>query len=186
MASETSRRYNVVASYADMEGARRAIDALQFSGIDAVDISLLGERAHEAADRANSERNTTSRDQPMVMRILGRAVRWGIAGAAIGALLGLVLWALGVQFARIGDSAAVTIGSWALFGLIGGTLIGAMSAISNSEAWALTFEPVDEGNVLVGVHSEQDRDAEHAVEILRSKEPLSVSRFGPDGRPLRA
>ncbi len=182
--SETLNRYNIVASYPDMAGARKAIDALQFGGVDANNISLLGERAQQASDKAAGETNTTAREQPIVMRVLRRAIFWGIAAAIVGGVLGLILASIGLAFPAVGDSVAVQAGSWALFGLVGGTLVGAYSALTVSEALELTFEPVDDGNVLVGVHSEDAKGIDKATEILRSKEALSVSRFDGDGHPL--
>ncbi len=171
--------HNVIASYADMKHARRAIEAPQFAGVDASHISLLGQRAEQAA--ANVDKDTSDADSPLLLQILLRAVPWGLVGAIAGVAIGGMLAAVGLEYGPVGVSATVQIASWGLFGGIAGALVGAYSALTASEAWGLTFEPVDEGRVLVGVHSENEKDVEHAAKILREKEALSVARFDGEG-----
>lgn len=183
MARETLARFNVVAAYSDMQHARKAIDALQFSGIEVRDISLTGEGAHRAAEAANSAINTTERDRPMLWRIITRAIVWGVVAAGIGALLGLLLSAIGLQFPRAVDSPALQIGSWALFGAIVGTLWGAYSGVSGGEAWELTFQPDRGGRVLVEVHSDKQEEIARAEQILREKDALTVAQVDEQGRP---
>jgi outer membrane lipoprotein SlyB len=173
--------HNVIASYPDMKHARRAIEALQFAGVDANQISLLGQTAEQAASWA--EKDTTQADTPLVMQILLRAVPWALVGAITGVALGGILAAIGFEYGPVGASATVQIASWGLFGTIVGALVGAYSAITVSEAWELTFEPVDDGRVLVGVHSDDEKDVESAARILREKEALSVARFDEHGNP---
>ncbi len=182
MTTESLGRFNVVASYPDMKRARTAIDALEFSGVDSGKISLLGEGAREAEREANTRKNTTDRDAPMAKRLIGRAMFWGVVGAAIGALFGLILAAVGVNFASAGGQAA----AWALLGSIVGSLWGAFSGVSQGEAWELTYAADDgevNGQILVTVHSDDQKEIDRAEKILRDKEALTIGQFDADGNP---
>lgn len=186
MQEHGQNRYNVVGAYVEMRDAREAIEALEFAGVEASDISLLGEVAAEAAERADEETNTAARDRGIISRVAGRAILFGSTGAIAGAILGLLLAGIGAEFARVGDSVAVQAASWGLFGAIVGSLIGAYSAFAIGRAWELTFEPAGGGEVLVGVHSEDAKEAEKAARVLREKGALRVARFDARGRPQSA
>jgi outer membrane lipoprotein SlyB len=169
-----------------MDMARRALDALEFAGIDAGRISLEGGVAQQAADDANISANTVDRDKPMVEHIVWRVVIWGIAGAIVGAIAGLIFEAIGVEVVpAVGDSIAVAMLSYALLGLIIGALVGGMSGISQGEGWELTVQPqrVD-GNVFVAVHSNDQKDIQRAEQVLRTKDALSVSQYDERGKAL--
>ena len=58
MARERLAKFNVVATYADMEAARRAISALERAGVDGDDISLIGRQVDVVAH----EQDTRERD----------------------------------------------------------------------------------------------------------------------------
>jgi hypothetical protein len=176
-------RYNVIGAYIEMRDAREAIQALQFAGVEAGDIELLGERAAQAAEKADRKAVTAPRDAGIATRIAGRAIRFGAAGAIVGAVLGLVLAAAGIEFGRIGDSVAIQSASWATFGAVVGALAGAYSGLSIAPAWELTFEPVEDGEVLVGVHSENAREVEKAEHVLKDKGAVRVARVDANGRP---
>jgi hypothetical protein len=169
-----------------MDMARRALDALEFAGIDAGRISLEGGVAEQAADDANTSSNTVDRDKPMIEHIVWRVVIWGIAGAIVGAVAGAIFQAIGVEIVpAVGDSIAVAMLSYALLGLIIGALVGGMSGISQGEGWELTFQPprVD-GNVFVAVHSDDKTDIRRAEQVLRTKDALSVSQYDERGKAL--
>ena len=90
-ARQEPARYGIVGEYEDMASARRAIDALQFSGIEARNITLEGELADRAARQA--PRNTTGRERPLIWHVIFRAVAGGAIGLGVGAVLGVVLGA---------------------------------------------------------------------------------------------
>jgi hypothetical protein len=46
-----------------------------------------------------------------------------------------------------------------------------------SKAWDQTFEAVREGNVAVGVHTDDADEIEEAMVVMEASETLSVNRF---------
>jgi hypothetical protein len=178
-------RFNVVGAYPSMELARRALDALEFAGVDAGRISLEGEAAEHAADDANSGSYTADRDRPMVQHIVVRAVGWSIAGVIVGAIAGLIFHAVGIEIVpALGDSIAVAMVSYAVMGLIIGALVGGYAGISQGEGWELTFQPPREGNIFVAVHSDDPKDIQRAERVLRTKDAISVSQYDQRGKSM--
>lgn len=168
--------YAVLAEYADMEAARRAIDALQFNGVEAGRIALLGAAA-EAARRADAKANMAERDTPLIWRILWRGLLWSIVGGVVGVALGLIFTVSGVEVFG-GDNLALQVASWAMFAHIAGALWGAYAAISSGGAWEATFMAADvHGPVILGVRASSDGDVQRVERILREKQALRT--FGP-------
>jgi len=166
--------YGVVAEYADMAAARRAIDALQFGGVEATRIALLGEAA-ESARRADAQRNMAGRDTPLMWRIIWRGFLWSIVGGVLGVALGLVFGLLGVGLPGYGGSLGIQIASWAMFAHVAGALWGAYAAISSGDAWEATFQSGPTGPVVIGVRTDDPREIERSARILREKQANSVS-----------
>jgi hypothetical protein len=174
MRNETPGGYAVLGEYTDMAGARRAIDALQFNGVEAGNIALLGAAA-KAVREADARTNMADRDTPLIWRILWRGFLWSIAGGVLGVALGLVLTLSGVEVFG-GDNAALQIASWAMFAHVAGALWGAYAAISSGGAWEATFLAADvEGRVIVGVRAAPGADAERIARIMREKDAVRVS-----------
>ena len=176
--------YNVIAAYPNMDAARKAMDALEAGGIDAVHVSLLGPRAEEAAERAD----TRERDERVVRHVGKRAGVGAAAGTAAGGIAGLIAGA--VAFAIPGVGPVIGAGVWAAIaggavagGAVGG-VIGGVSSLDMTEAWELTYQSVRKGQILVGVHSEDADEADHAAEILRGEDALAVERFDRRGKRL--
>ncbi len=162
-----------------MEGARRAIDALQNDGVEAGSISLSGEGADAAKRMANSQRNTNASDAPILGRVIWRCVLWSAVGAVLGAGVGLAFGLSGVSLPGTSNSVALQVASWAMFLHIGGALWGAYAGISSGSAWELTFQPTgDDGRVFVNVAATNERDSVRAERVLRSKAALSITRGG--------
>ncbi len=178
-------RLNVVASFPDMSRARAAIDSLQFGGFDPLNISLLGEGARDAEHEMNTRKNTTPSDGGISGRLIGRAVFWGLAGMCVGGLFGLVLAFFGLNFVTSLDSYLVQMGSWGLFGLIIGTFSGAMSGISQGDAWELTYSADGDVSqrILVSVHSDDQDQINHAEKLLRGQTPIAIEQFAGESPP---
>jgi len=177
MAREKLSRYNVVATYPDMDAARKAFDALEAAGVDGDDMSLLG--AH--ADAAAAETDTRERDAHLVGDVGEHVVKGGAIGSVAGAIAG------GVAFMIPGVGPAVGAGIWAatLGGAVAGGAVGSMaggiSALDQSEDWELTYDDVSEGKVLVATHAEDGSDADKQESVLRQHHPLKVERFDEKG-----
>ncbi|HYM14568.1 MAG TPA: hypothetical protein VEZ14_03340 [Dehalococcoidia bacterium] len=182
MTAEPYASYAVLAEYADLAGARRAIDALQFSGVEAGDIALLGAAA-VAARRADTRTNMAARDTPLIWRILWRGFLWSIVGGVLGVALGLVFTFSGVDVFG-GDNVALQVASWAMFFHVAGALWGAYAAISGGGAWEATFMAADvEGRVLLGVRAAPGADAARIARTLREKDALRVFGGASTGSP---
>jgi hypothetical protein len=161
----------VLATFAGMRPARRAIEALQLAGVEATRITLAGEGA-AAARAADNERDTSARDLGMLRRIIWLSVLWGVAGAAVGALVGVAAGSLGL----FGGNMGIQIAGWAMFFHVSGGLVGAYAAISNGDAWEMTFQRADSGPVEVRVRPRNAADARRIEALLRAKRPLALSR----------
>jgi len=154
----------VLVAYPDMEGARRAIEALQMNGVSPSRITLVGEGA-EHAKRAPG-RNTATGDAGVTSRIFWRALWWSVWGAAAGVVVGLLfVWAGAGPADRMG--VALWTMTWGLFAHLMGWLWGAYTGLRNGAAWELTFQPADRGRILVKVTCADRADAERAERILR-------------------
>ena len=178
--SNSYSAWNISALYADMQGARRAIDALQNDGVEANSIALTGEGADAARRIANGSRNTNASDAPILGRVIWRCVLWSIVGAILGAGVGFVLGLSGLTFPGVSNNMAIQIASWAMFLHVGGALWGAYAGISNGSAWALTFQPIgsEGGRVFVNVAASNEHDSHRAERILRSKAAVVITRAG--------
>ncbi len=172
--------WNVSALYLDMEGARRAIDALQNDGVEAANITLSGEGADAAKRIANSSRNTNASDAPILGRVIWRCVFWSIVGAVLGVGVGFAFGLSGLTFPGTSNSMALQVASWAMFLHVGGALWGAYAGISSGSAWELTFQPVgsDRGRVFVNVAATNERESSRAERVLRSKAAIAITRAG--------
>jgi hypothetical protein len=163
------------AQYPDMASARRAIDALQNRGIEARDIELCGMSADEASAMIAGSTVTAQPDRGMIVRIVLRVVQWAVVGGAVGSLFGALLAAtIGVGPALTNFGAQIL--TYGTGGMIVGGLLAGVSAISQGEAWELTFE---EGGghpaaVDVVVHDPDPAVVERAARILRNKDAERV------------
>jgi hypothetical protein len=164
---------DVAARFSDLEHARAAIEALENSGVDGDDIKLLGSAAEEAA----IEPTQSDADRRAVKQVLSHTARasvvWGLIGAVAGLAVGaFVLWISG----------SWDVPAWLLvFALLGGFLastvaamIGAERSVSESDAWASTFQDTGEGPVWVAVRAPDDRQVEKARRALERTDPIDI------------
>lgn len=173
--------HNVIATYPDMETARKAVGALEDRGIDAARLSLLGQKAAEAIDQGE----TAAADERIMDEHAGTAVGGILAGGAAGGAAGFLagLAAFGIP----GAGPVVAAGIWGL--TLGGTAAGAgvglaatgYARIKQSEAWQLTYEAVSDGEVAVGVHSPDEDEVKIALEVLGEHSPTNVRHFDGEG-----
>lgn len=178
--------HNITACFPSMERARTAVEALEEGGIGGSSISLLGRAAEAAADRTD----TAAVDEKIIQEGMKSTLGGAVVGTGIGAVAGFVAGA--VVFGVPGIGPTVAAGLWALTiggGVAGGGVgfvAGAMVRMKQSQAWALTLSDVGEGYVVVGVHTDDRQEYDHAAEILDGTAPDRIRRFGQDGEPLQA
>lgn len=141
------------------------IHALEQAGVEASHISLLG--AQKAANA--TEVAPAAFDDPA-----GRVGRGSAGGAAAGAGMAAIA---GAAIGLPGVGPLVAGGLWAVFGGAVGAAVGGVSSLGLSEAWNHTFEAVKEGNVAVGVHSDDPGEIANAVAAMEGLNPMSINRF---------
>jgi hypothetical protein len=176
--------HNVVACFTDMEDARRAIAALEHSGVDASHISLLGQQVAEAID----QNDTAHRDERIMDEQAGSAAGGIAAGGLIGGTAGFLagLAAFGIP----GAGPVIAGGIWALS--LGGAAAGAgvglaatgYARIKQSEAWELTYDAVSRGSVAVGVHSPDKQDVDAAATVLEREGGSEIRMYDREGNQV--
>jgi hypothetical protein len=173
---------NVTAAFPDMDEARKALDALEAAGIESSKISLLGPRAEEAAEESDTRSRDLEATKDVGKKVAAGAAAGTAVGGAAGFLAGLAAFAIPGVGPVIGAGVwAATIGGAVAGGSVGGVVAG-VGSIDVSEAWELTYQSVREGRVVVGVHSDDEEEVVRGAEVLGKLEPLSLHRFGREGR----
>jgi hypothetical protein len=178
---ESFDTYNVIAAFADLDGARHAIGALEENGVDAGNISLLGRAAEEAQDQAETHERDEEILEQGTKTFLGGAATGTAAGGVIGFLAGLAAFGVpGLGPVIAGGLWATTIGGAAAGGGVGSALAG-YAKIKQSEAWELASRSVEAGQAIVGVHSPDEEDVTGAAKVLEAEQPESLTYFDAEG-----
>lgn len=176
--------HNLVATYANVEQARHAIEVLERHGVEAGNISVLGDGMETtAAPETNEEQRATD------LAVTGRVGKRALSGLVLGAIVGVLVgagggWAVH-ELLDVGPNAmAVALGggiALGAFGAYAGGWYGGASALPVSEAWADTFEAVRGGQTCVAVHAEDGGQIDKAAGALADSKAVRVVRFGRDG-----
>ena len=175
--------HNVVATFADMETAREAVQDLGQAGVDAENMSLLG----QAIDEARQDPDTRLRDLEATGDIAKRTGTGIAAGGALGALAGAAAFAIPgvgpvVGMGMLAAAAAGSIGGGAVGGMVGG-----VSGLSLEDDWDLTFqESIRAGRVLVAIHAEDKDDVEKAAKVLEKAGAEQLEWVDSEGRRLES
>ena len=174
--------HNVTAAFSDMDEARKGLDALEAAGIESSRISLLGPAAEEAATEADTRSRDLEATKDVGKKVAAGAAAGSAVGGAAGFLAGLAAFAIPGVGPVLGAGVwAATIGGAVAGGSVGGVVAG-VGSIDVSEAWELTYQSVRAGRVVVGVHSDDQEEVGRGAEALEKLEPLSMHRFGREGR----
>lgn len=161
---EMAARHNVVASLQDLGAARTLIQDLEKDGIPPGSISLLGARRDEG--QATPEAEAVSE--------VGRSAATGAAGGAVVGGTLATLTALAVP--GIGPVLAAGLG--AIFGAsVGGAAGGISTTKFSSRAWERTYEEVEAGGVVVGVHHGDGKVVDDAEALMRRHPVVGVERL---------
>lgn len=175
----THGAYNLIAAFADLPAAQGAIDQLRTEGIAGDDISLLGRKGEEVL--TDNAADTQHHSLPAAVK---GAVEGVVAGGALGGLAGFLIGLAALAIPGVGP--VMTAGVWgaaigggAIFGAQGGGFIGALTAETLSKGRAEEYQQyLTAGNVLVGVHTDDQAELQHAFDVVAREQPLAVDRFG--------
>lgn len=168
MDTHTHTAHNVVAVFAGEEAARRAVEAVHGAGITAEQVSIVGRYAEgEGEDEGAAVTN---------QMLVG-----GAKGSAAGGLAGLVAGALVLAVPGVG----AVLGAGVLAGAIGGAAAGATAGAlwgGFSRMWDMTYRDlVQEGRVLVAVHTDDEAEAARAIRLLQDAGPDRLDEFDRRG-----
>lgn len=159
----------VVATFAGLAEARRAIEALQYR-IDATHMTLMGARA-EAAETGARERVA---DREVTDRVKWQLFRGGVLGAVIGAAIGAIV---GVVLVASTSAPGVTV---VVTTLVLALLLSAfwpygtvISKLGNNDAWEETLAGVPDGPVRLGIRTADD-EREWVVTTLQAHHATNI------------
>jgi hypothetical protein len=162
--SAVRSEYNVVSAVDGAGTARDMIIHLERLGIAPDHISLLGAQPRDDVDES---------PPAGVVRTFALGTSIGaVAGGAIGAALGVVA---GLVFPVFGTAATAAV--LAVVGAVAGVIVATTATMSGSDAWNDTFAAEQVGNVVVGVHTRDQAEADRAYELMSDLEPLAINRF---------
>lgn len=175
---QSSTTYNVRASFANMEVARRAIAALERGGVPGSDIRLEG----RSAEKASVQADTSASDEAFIQQATRTVVGGAAIGAGVGALVGLLAGL--IFFGGSWLAIATTVAAGGAGGGALGFIVNAMASMQQTDAAELTYHDVDDSEVYVTVRTDVAEDYDTAVNRLRDSDPVAVERLDGDGKPL--
>jgi hypothetical protein len=173
------RLEKVIATFGSMDDAQRALDALDWAGIETAEVSLHG-RAADLRAQDDDQPSSRARDRRLAGYVVRRTLIGTILAAATCTLIGLIA---GVITAVLTDGASdgvvigVALAVSAAFGVIVGGLLGAESTLNVHPGWEASFAGRRDGAVSIAVQSEAERDVVRAETVLRAKRPISLHRL---------
>lgn len=160
----------IVATFAGLSEARRAIEALQYR-IDATHMTLMGSRA-EAAETRAQERVA---DRQVTDRVERQLFRGGVVGALIGAAAGAII---GVLLVALTTAPAVTI---VVTTLVVALLMTAfwpygkvITKLGNNDAWEQTLAGVPDGPVQLGIRTADAQEREWALTTVKAHHATNI------------
>ena len=173
--------YNVVATFPDMEAARKAMDALGRAGVEAEDISVLG----QAVEEARSDPDTRLRDLDATTDIAKKAGAGAAVGGALGALAGAAAFVIPGVGPVVGMGLLAAAAGGTAAGASVGGMVGGVAGLSLEDDWDLTFqEHLRAGRVLLAVHAADKSDVEKAAEVLEDHDAQQLEWIDGEGRKL--
>jgi outer membrane lipoprotein SlyB len=162
---------DIIATYRNLDEARRAMAALERGGVGSDAISLEGRQAARAA----VETDTSRRDRHVAAQVGSRALLGGVLGALLGAVVGVVVgWLVFGSFGPILGSAL----AGAIAGAAVGGAVGGYGTPAESEDWELTHQAEPDEPVRVRVRSDDLHELDQAAQVLAAKRPLDLRRAG--------
>jgi hypothetical protein len=186
-------RPRLIARYASMDDARKAIAHLEAHGVDGDDIALIGDPAL-MAERAQTWPRTDRRFLRTFKRWVAVGTAGGIlVGAVVGAVIAGLLVLVGSDFPDNGWLFALIVAFFAVCGGLIGCYAVLLRRSAFSESWPLTFEEVP-GEVWLAIYTDPDRvrravEATAALEMQVDPDIVTMHpdelRPPPQARPSR-
>ena len=172
--------HNVVATFDAPGEARSALSRLQAEGLRAAGMSYLS-RSDEAT-HARAKGEAEALDTPAD---LGKdVVAGGAAGSAGGAATGFLAGAAAFGIPGVGPAVGAGIWATTLGGAAAGATAGGLIG-GIRKTWEARYrDAVAEGRVLVGFHSDDQREVELAAHVLRNVGAQTVDRLDAKGQPV--
>lgn len=181
------RHYNAFAAFSDHGAARDALLALERQGIDGHDISALAlTRGTPAGDDQDAARRAANEeDAAMVKEVGAEGLKGGTIGAALGALGGAAVTVAipGVGVA-IGAGILAAAAGGAVAGAGVGGFAGALSQTPASRSWERALVEVGDGEIVVGVHTDDRETYDLGLGVLRDAGARNVRSVDEDGEVI--
>ena len=162
------KEMTVTAAVDGMAAARSMVAALQAAGIESGRISI------GTADGVREAPRLPGNEAPLLWRVFALGFLWGVAGALLGAIVGLVLGVYGIGVPGTPDNIGIQIASWAMFMHVTGALVGCYLALDTGDRFAATVEHHDRERVQVRVRAQHRAELDRAIEVLRGGERRDV------------
>lgn len=160
--------HDLIAVHHDGAAARVTIERLSRSGLDGGAIELLGPIEVVTAGRY-ADRQT---DLSSARTLLVRALRGCGVGAAIGAIVGVAVFALAVEPTGVVLAAGAAGGIG--FGCSVGSVVGLLNVPTMVGGWERTFAPLVPGGVALGIRIDGHRDDRRVRRALHGAPAHSV------------
>jgi hypothetical protein len=145
---------SVVASFADDARARAAIGRLRAAGIPGHAMSIARRAAPPPPEALT------------LSRVFWSGFWWSVVGGIAGALLGLVVGALGWGVPGTPANIGIQVASWAMFGHVVGALAGCYLALDTGDRFARTPDHHDAAVTLVRVRTADAAALARAEEVM--------------------
>lgn len=171
MKTHTHAAHNLVAVYTDEQVARQAVEALQGAGIAADQVSIVARRSEGEVLEEGAE-------------VTNQILRGGAKGSAVGGLAGLAVGAVLLAVPGVGTVLGAGVPAGAIGGAAAGATAGAMWG-GFSRMWDMAYRDlVQEGRVLVAVHTDHEAEAAHATRLLCEARPERLDHLDRRGEVL--
>lgn len=184
MVTKRLARTNVIAAFETFDAASVALDRLADADVPNDELSLLAKDL-EMRPGEGSPKTTQAVGTSGIAKVAGAGLlASGGAGGVLGALVAAGVAAIPGVGLAVGAAALYGALAGAATGGVAGGLIGAEASARKSMMWEQTLNPlltrVEEGLVLVGVHTDDEARAASAADILEELEPVELAQLEAD------
>jgi hypothetical protein len=198
---DAMRRYNLLATFPDRRAAEEAVGALKRRGLEEATISVgsrTADREVAEAEMRDELEGFAGASRTMIRGSLSGGIVGTVVGAVVGFLVGAAVFGSNAGPSRpVGILAAVVVFAAGL--AIAGSVVGGFVkpryrpdsgdvAAGDTGPKGSAGEPgkpeQSEGQVVVGVHVDDERLVTQSESVLAAANPLRVDLFGSHGEVL--